>query len=358
MIRAGLGLNIEAVEVILKTAVSTGDIMKVQSRRLSGVLVLGLICLFCNSSVLSQSNTPGNISGRVVLPNGQAVSHSVRISLETMRGVKSSVFTDNQGQFIFRSLAPGIYQVIVEGDKNLWETTSVNTEVFPGAPSILTIVLKEKKASATKGAGTVSAAELEASIPQKARKEFQRASDAYGSGKLDESIAHLRKAIEYFPNYLMAHNDLGAQLLEQGNIDEAEAELRRAILIDKKAFNPHLNLGIVLVKAKRYAEARDVLDEAISLDPGAPASRLYLGQALDGLGESKSAAKELSSAYELGGDTYAVALLHLGRVLLKANDSSGALKAFERYVSVAPKGPNVAEAERQIALLRQSPQHR
>ena len=328
--------------------------MKVQSRNLRGVFVLGLLCLLCNTSALSQSNATGTISGRVTLPNGESVTHSVRISLETSRGVKSSVFTDNQGQFIFRSLAPGLYQVIVEGDKTQWETTQVNTEVFPGSPSILTIVLKEKKWSTTKGVGTVSAAELEASIPQKARKEFERASDAYAAKKVDESIAHLRKAIEYFPNYLMAHNDLGAQLLEQGKLEEAEAELRRAILIDKKAFNPHLNLGIVLVDGKRYAEAVATLNDAVSLDASSAAARLYLGQALAGVGEVQPALKELKTAYELGGDDYAVALLHLGRVYLKANDPNSALKAFERYVRIAPKGPNVVEAERQIALLRKA----
>jgi len=328
--------------------------MKVQSRNLSVVFVLGLLCLLCNSLALSQGSATGSISGRVMLPNGEYVTHSVRISLETSRGVKSSVFTDNQGQFIFRSLAPGLYQVIVEGDKTQWETTQVNTEVFPASPSILTIVLKEKKGSTTKGVGTVSAAELEASIPQKARKEFERASDAYAAKKVDESIAHLRKAIEYFPNYLMAHNDLGAQLLEQGKLEEAEAELRRAILIDKKAFNPHLNLGIVLVDGKRYAEAVATLNDAVSLDASSAAARLYLGQALAGVGEVQPALKELKTAYELGGDDYAVALLHLGRVYLKANDPNSALKAFERYVRIAPKGPNVVEAERQIALLRKA----
>ena len=328
--------------------------MKVQGRNLSGVFVLGLLYMLCNSLALSQGNATGTISGRVMLPNGESVTHSVRISLETSRGVKSSVFTDNQGQFLFRSLPPGLYQVIVEGDKTQWETTQVNTEVFPGSPSILTIVLKEKKASSTKGAGTVSAAELEASIPSKARKEFERASDAYAEKKVDESIAHLRKAIAYFPNYLMAHNDLGAQLLEQGKLEEAEAELQRAILIDKKAFNPHLNLGIVLVNGKRYSEAVATLKDAVSLDAGSAAARLYLGQALAGVGEVKPALKELKTAYDLGGDDYAVALLHLGRVYLMANDPNSALKAFERYVSIAPKGPNVVEAERQIALLRKS----
>jgi tetratricopeptide (TPR) repeat protein len=269
-----------------------------------------------------------------------------------MRGVKANVFTDNQGGFVFRSLAPGSYQVIVEGDRTLWETTAASVEVFPGAPAILTIVLRERKASANSGGGAISATELEVSVPPRARKEFERAIDAGLEGKAEESILHLRKAIEYYPGYLMAHNDLGAQLLEQGKLVEAEAELRTAIGIDPKAFNPHLNLGIVLVKNKRYLEAKEILTEAVSQVSNSPSARLYLGQALEGLNELPAATKEFITTFELGGDDYAIALFHLGNVYLKTGDRSGARKAFERYVAAAPRGPNVGEAKRQIALLQ------
>jgi len=314
----------------------------------------GLLVVTTLFSVSVFAQSPGSITGKVVLPGGGAVTQSLRISLETLRGVKSAVYTDNQGAFAFRGLTPGIYSVIVDGDKLLWETTSVNVEVFPGAPSILTITLKEKKRSSTKtkNGDSVSAGELATDIPAKAKKEFDRASDASRDGKSDEAIAHLRKAIEYFPNYLMAHNDLGAQLLEAGKLDEAEKELRKAIEIDPKAFNPQLNLGIVLVTMRRYSEAREVLSKAQTLEPNSPPVRFYLAETFEGTNELNSAIREFTAAYDLGGPPFAVALFHLANVYVKIGNRELALKLLERYVNEAPKDANVPQARRLIAQLR------
>ena len=38
--------------------------------------------------------------------------------------------------------------------------------------------------------------------------------------------AALKRAIAIYPDYLAAHNDLGAQLLEQAQLDEAADELQ------------------------------------------------------------------------------------------------------------------------------------
>jgi len=307
--------------------------------------------LLASATTLAQS--PGSISGKVVLPDGSNLAQGVRISLETMRGVKSSVYTDNQGAFAFRGLTPGSYQIIVEGDKNLWETTSANLEVFPGAPSILTITLKPKKTSSKpKGSETVTATELGNSVPAKAQKEFDRASEASRQGKIEDAISHLRKAIDYYPGYLMARNDLGAQLLEQGKFEEAEKELRGAIEIDSKAFNPHLNLGIVLIAQKRFSEAEEILRKAVSFDPKAPAARFYLGQALEGLDELTPAAREFNTAHKMGGDVFAEALFHLGNIYLRAGDRKQALESFQRYLDEAPKGNYVPEARRKIQELQ------
>jgi tetratricopeptide (TPR) repeat protein len=287
------------------------------------------------------------------MPNGNPVTQSIRISLETIRGVKLSVFTDNKGAFIFRGLTPGSYQVIVEADKVLWDATSVSLEVFPGAPAILTITLKEKKSSTTKAksGSRVSTGELTV-IPPKARKEFDRASDASRQGKTDEAIAHLRKAIELFPDYLMARNDLGALLLEQEKFVEAEAELRKATTRDPKAFNPQLNLSIVLIKQTRFEEARDLLNRALSLEPNSPAARYYLGEAQEGLLELDLAVKEYTTAHDLGGPTFAIALFRIGNLHMKNGKRDLARKAFERYLAEAPNGNAVAETKRRLGQLR------
>jgi tetratricopeptide (TPR) repeat protein len=324
--------------------------MRTTSDPLKYAPVLAVSLFLCAVYVFAQSVGSGSITGRVLLPDGNMLNESVRVSLETMRGIRSSVYTDNQGQYVFRGLAPGIYQVVIDTGKSEYEVTSAQIEVFPNQPALLNIVLKEKRSTRSQG-GIVSAAELD-KIPTKAKKEFDRGSNASKEGKTEEAITHLRKAIELYPAYLMARNDLGALLLEQGRLPEAEVELRQAVSIDAKAFYPCLNLGIVLVQQQRFSEAVDMLRKALALEGTSPVAKLYLGQALAGLKDLTGAVQELKAAHELGGPAYAVALFRLGEIYLSMGDRQRALKAFERYLSEAPNAANAAEAQRLIGILK------
>src|SRR5205085_5646584 len=195
--------------------------------------------------------------------------------------------------------------------------------VFKGVPSVITITLKERtdKSGAPASAhAVVSAGELDKNVPKDARKEYERALKAADEQKPAEAIAHLQKAVALYPDFMIAHNDLGAQLLEANRLDEAAVELRAAVKLDPKAFNPCLNLGIVLLKQRQFTDAAKVLDQAISLDPQAPGARLFAGIAHLMLKELDRAEKELRLAYESGGADYALALFHLGQLYLSRGD--------------------------------------
>ena len=294
----------------------------------------------------------GSLRGRVLLPGGEFLTESVGIMLQTMRGVEASVFTDNQGQFQFNGLTPGIYEVVAEGDKSRFETATQKVEIQRGLPSIVTIYFREKSGATTKPASkAVSAGELDANIPAKAKKEFEQGTNAGKEGKIDEAIEHLRKAVGIYPRYLMARNDLGAQLLEQGRLDEAEEELRRALEIDPSAFNPTLNLGIVLVKKHEFQSASEVLDKAISLQDNSPTARLYCGVALLGISNLERAEKELKTAYSLGGSQYAEALFHLGQLYLSKGDREVARHYLELYLREVPNGGQLDQVKKLIARL-------
>ena len=150
----------------------------------------------------------------------------------------------------------------------------------------------------------------------------------------------------------MAHNDLGAQLLELGRLDEAEAELRAALNIDHAAFNPTLNLGIVLVKKHEFEPARELLDRAVSLRPESSAGRLYLGLALLATSDFARAEKELRAAYDQGGHQYAVALFHLGQLYMDRGERKLAREYFERYLREAPNATNLDQVRTLIAMLQ------
>ncbi len=286
-----------------------------------------------------------------MLPDGSFLSEGVRISLQTIRGTDSTVYTDDNGRFEFNRLSPGRYQVVVEADPRRFEVATESVEIARTMSAVLNIVLKEKTAPGRPKVTAVSSAELDPHVPGKARKEFERATNASKEGKTEEAIAHLRNAIEIYPSYLMAHNDLGAQLLEFGRLDEAEKELRLALGIDPAAFNPTLNLGIVLLKKHEIQLAIDILEKAVSMQSQSPAARLYLGSALMSNFQTERAEKELIAAHDLGGSEYAIALFHLGRLYMDRGDRQLARQYFERYLGEAPKASNTDSVRKLIATL-------
>jgi len=286
-----------------------------------------------------------------VLPDGSFLSEGVRISLQTIRGTDSTVYTDDNGRFEFSRLSPGRYQVIVEADPRRFEVATESVEIARTMAAVLNIVLKEKAAPGRPKVTAISAAELDPNVPGKARKEFERASSASKDGKTEEAVAHLRNAIEIYPRFLMAHNDLGAQLIESGRLDEAEKELRLALGMDSEAFNPTLNLGIVLVKKHEIQPAIDILQKAVSMQSQSPAARLYFGIALMSNSENERAERELTAAHDLGGREYAIALFHLGRLYMDRGDRQLARQYFERYLGEAPKASNTDSVRKLIATL-------
>lgn len=293
----------------------------------------------------------GSIRGKVVQPNGSPFNEAIQVRLENIRGVKSTTFTDNQGQFNFIGLTPGIYQVVVDGD-NRQDGGNVTVEVFPNSPSIVTVIVREGTLEPKKKATAVSTVELSQKVPPAAQKEFERASNLRKEGKIERAITHYQKAIEIYPNFLMARNDLGVQLMTLGKLDEATEELRMAVAIDPKAFNPRLNLGIVLVKQHLFAESATELRKALSLDPTSASAHFYLGLALVGMDDLKNAERELKASYSIGGAKYAVALFHLGELYFSRGERAAALKAFEQYLTESPNATNAAHVKQMIAMLK------
>ena len=326
---------------------------------------ISLLLLFCGaaaaqgggqaSNEASGGSNAGSIQGRVVRPNGSPISSPVKVTLRVLKGDKSVVYTDTEGVFDIGNLAPGSYTLEIEPDKERnFEAVSERVQIYGKSSTFVMLYLKENVSVKEKrGSNVVSSGELDQKVPAGASKEFERGARAREEGRLEEAVAHLRKAIAIYPEYLQARNDLGAYLLAQGKLEEASEELRRATEMDPKSFNPHLNLGIALTQRQKFREAADVLERALSLDPTSAAARLYAGVALLGLGEAQRAERELSSAYEAGGGQYALAQFYLGKLYADRGERALAVRAFETYLRDKPDAANAEKVQRLIETLRQ-----
>lgn len=285
------------------------------------------------------------------MPNGAYVTDSIKVTLLSLRDTVAIIYTENQGQFEFKNLAPGIYQLEIEPDRRKFEVKTESVQIYRGVPSVVTVTLKEKETSAT-SAAAVSVTELERHVPDKAKKEFEKATALTSQGKRDEAIVHLRQAIAIYDHYLAARNDLATLLLSQGKLDEAEEQLRIAVGLDPKAFNPALNLGIVLVHKHQFAEALTSLQLANSMQANSPTVYLYLGLAGLGIEDFEMAESNLKKAYDLGGRPFALALFHLGQLYLSKGDKESALKSFQLYLREVPDAANADQVRQTIAMLR------
>jgi tetratricopeptide (TPR) repeat protein len=73
---------------------------------------------------------------------------------------------------------------------------------------------------------------------------FEKAVDAFGDEKLDESVELYKKALEIDPNYTDALHGLGMALSKAGRHDEAIATAKRLIEMDNDDVLAHTSLSM------------------------------------------------------------------------------------------------------------------
>ena len=165
-------------------------------------------------------------------------------------------------------------------------------EPLPGIDTLGTIPPPAAPAAAVEShAGTISVHELR--VPAAAIEEFQRSEKAVHSGDFQSAAEHLRKAVQIDPNFVQAHNNLGASYIELNECESAVTEFRKAIDLDSKLQESYRNLGLALFLLHRYSDAEIAARQALQLDPQRSSARYTLGRILAAEGSGSAEAEEL-----------------------------------------------------------------
>jgi Tfp pilus assembly protein PilF len=296
----------------------------------------------------------GTITGRIVLPSGPSVNNRVRITLSGGRITSQTTFTDNKGWFTFTGVSDGTYTLEILGDPALYEPVTQEVRLIYGAHPVLVISLREKETTSNKPkTNVVSAVELDQQVPTAAAKEFEKGVQLSNQGKFEDAAGRFKKALDIFPSYLMARNNLGVQYLKMGRWAEAAEQFEAAIEINPKTFSSSLNLGIALIELRKYAEAVEGLNQAIALDSSSAAAHLYLGVASIGTNAIDQAERELTTALSLGGAAHSIAHFYLALVHIKKAEPEAATVQLKAYLEKEPKGDKAPRAKQLLEKLKQ-----
>jgi tetratricopeptide (TPR) repeat protein len=136
---------------------------------------------------------------------------------------------------------------------------------------------------------------------------------------LNEAIAHVEAALRMSPGS-ESHNNLGLARYRQGRFDEAVRQHREAIRLKPTLAEAHYNLGLSLAALGRHAEAIAAYREAIRLHSANAEARHNLANALLNVGHLDEAREQLEIAAALSPESppirqnLADTLQRLGRV--------------------------------------------
>jgi tetratricopeptide (TPR) repeat protein len=327
------------------------------SRSFSAPALIGALILFCTS--LFAQNTPNrsrpnqgaalmySIRGKVLDAEEHAQLGDVRVELRSFTGATiGTMFTREGGNFEFRNLSEGHYDLIVQGAG--YHTVSQQLDV---QQSILGFSVELHRTSTTSTPtpepSSVSAREL--SIPRNAHDAMVKGLTLlYQKSNYHGSIKQFERAVRDYPEYYEAYTQIGIAYLHTGNSASAEIALRKAVELSREQYSDASSwLATLLNDKRRFVEAEPLARKALELDSNSWHANAELARSLLGLNNPAEAEKSALAASKLQPDNASLYLV-LVNVHSQLENVPALLEDLNNYVRLAPTGPmaDKARAER------------
>ena len=202
-------------------------------------------------------------------------------------------------------------------------------------------------AAAIPYAGTISLREM--SIPDKARKAYNKGVQQFNANDWSKSILNAQRAIKFAAAFYEAYNLLGLAEASLESWDPAEAAYRRSIELSGDTYAaPHFGLGMVLAQRKQFVEAEATIREGLRLDPADAKGHSSLAVVQYLLGRFPEAERSAREAilYE---STYSRPYLLLAEIDQLQGNQAAEIEDLKNYLKLEPAGFLTTEARAAVA---------
>lgn len=297
-----------------------------------------------------------SVQGQVFLPTGQPIQRVTRLLVapEDGRDPPQFYFTDGQGRFILRGLAPlRSYTITIESDGRSFATTTIN--FYATSRGYVPVNLLPLEKEPRRPPNVVSARELAHPPSPQALKSYEEALRQIQKKNFAQAEKELRRAIELDPNFVNAYNELAVLQMGKKEYAAAVSLLRQALEKDPEALHPLLNLGISLNYLNRHQEAIEPLTRVLEKSPDVLVAHVHLGIALLETDRLTEAESHLARGAKAEGQPQALAYLYLGKLYAQMGDVPKAVAAWKSYLQLDPNSPNAARVRELLVRLGHPP---
>ena len=280
------------------------------------------------------------VFGRVSLPDGKPAAR-VRVKLDGARGLALETQSDDQGNYEFRGMGGGRYQMSATNpaDPEQYSNPAVSdtTRAYSNRLQIdiyLRLPLVSNKGESKPG--TINVSEAAQNIPKPARKAYEQGLKSQKENKAEQALAGFNQAIEIYPQYFQALTDRGNLLMQQNKLVEASADFERALQINGQ-YSPALRgSGYCNIQQRKYEVAVGLLEKSLLYEPKIPLSHMLLGYANLSLNRYEEAKRELQEALKLGSETVARARVYLAEIFAHEQKFKEAADEIRTYLRIKP----------------------
>ena len=170
------------------------------------------------------------------------------------------------------------------------------------------------------------------------------------SGDLESAEAFYEAAIELFPEYSNAYNNLGLISLEKGEVGSAIFYFDTAIRLNPDNARAYNNRAITRYKTGNIDGTISDLSNSISLRES-PRTYLNRGLVYQYLGDYEHALSDFNKAIDIS-PSYALSYYRRGRAVYRHfGDCSGAITDYEMYLELSPDSVDARKVSREIEEL-------
>jgi tetratricopeptide (TPR) repeat protein/MFS family permease len=146
--------------------------------------------------------------------------------------------------------------------------------------------------------------------------------------KVVAAVRYYRKALDIFPEFYIAHNNLGNILMQLGNNEEALRHFNEALRIFPHFSKTHSNIAALLTREGKFNQAIEHYRQALSIRPDSAEIHYNLGTTLVYQGKLSEAIQEYRRALEINPE-FSEAHGSLGNVYFTQGNTQEALQHYK-----------------------------
>lgn len=304
-------------------------------------------------------NHGGNnwVVGTVFAPDGLPITAKMNIRLTSPQWGDVLALTDDTGKFVFSNVGAGTYIVVI--DEKEFEPINQPVDITVARARVpetymMTIRLKYKDKSKVKGNKPAVVNAANAGVPQPALGLYEKAAKLVGANDLRAAIKELKLAVDAYPNFANAYNQMGVLYLQLNELKEADEAFKAALKITPDSFAPLLNRGITLFRLSQYKEAATILVAALKAESNSAVAYYYLGRSLNKLGEDAKAEIAFLQSIKLSPGEFKEAHRFLAVIYLDQGNAPRVIEHLETYLRLVPQASDAASLQSVLTKLKSS----